>query len=124
MTRLSGPGRIQPRAFDTTPHWRDVKGPEEMLRFRSSWMDLAGLMTILSVSGFAFFSYAPADDRRWLALGLLVAFACVQLLDSDRFAFGREHLTDHLVLAMLTVINLGLFWSDAEPFSVVILEWH
>lgn len=92
-----------------------------MFRFRRSWIDLAGLMTILSITGFTFFSYSPEDNRRWLALGLLVAFTFFQLLDSKRFICGREHLLPHLLLAILAVINLGLFWSDAEPLSVVIL---
>lgn len=92
-----------------------------MLRFRSNWIDLAGLMTSLSITGFTFFSYSPEDDRRWLALGLLVIFAALQLLDSKLFTLGREYLTEYLVLTMLTVINMSLYGIAAEPLSVVIL---
>ncbi len=92
-----------------------------MFRFRGTWLDLAGLMTIVSITGFTFFSYAAEDDRRWLALGLLAIFAILQLLDTDHVAFGRVPLVDHLVLAALVIINLSLFWSAAEPLAVVIL---
>ncbi len=108
------PVRIQLKSFCLT--WG-----KSMFRFRGSWIDIAGLMTILSITGFTFFSYAPEDDRRWLALGLLVVFTVLQLLDTKHVAFGPEPLIDHLVLAILTLINLSLFWSAAEPLSVVIL---
>ncbi|MDH3602437.1 MAG: histidine kinase, partial [Candidatus Tectomicrobia bacterium] len=90
-------------------------------RFRIRWIDIAGLMTILSITGFTFFSFPPQDQRRWVALGLLVVFTLVQLLDIQPAKTGRQHRASHLILAFLVVINMGLFWSNANPLSVVIL---
>lgn len=92
-----------------------------MLRFRRSWITITGLVTILSITGLTFFGYAPTDNRRWLALGLLVIFAFVHLLDLKRIAPRRTSLPAYLLLVTLTVINIGLFWCAAEPLSVVIL---
>lgn len=86
------------------------------------WVEWLALVTVLVVALFAFSLY-PADDvRRWGVLGLMVLFLAAQIWPpEDESESGQFHWFEHVRLAFLTLLTLGMVALQINFTAIIIL---
>jgi signal transduction histidine kinase len=88
-----------------------------LTRYRYTWFDLIGLVTLCAVTGMVWSLYHPTDLRRWVALGVLLIFVLLSSIHLSQEHSRREHLR----LALLTLLTLALIYLEANLTGVIVL---
>ena len=87
-----------------------------------SWLEWLGLVTVVVVAVFAFSLYPATDARRWAVLGLMALFFVSQLWPAEcEIQPGVFDRREHLRLAFLTLLTLGMFALDVNFTAIIIL---
>jgi signal transduction histidine kinase len=95
---------------------------QQKLTLPQSWIEWMGLVTVVVVAIFAFSLY-PADDvRRWGVLGLIALFLAAQIWPpEDESESGKFHPFEHVRLAFLTLLTLGMVALQINFTAIIIL---
>jgi signal transduction histidine kinase len=95
---------------------------QQKLSLPQSWLDWLGLVTVLVVAVFAFSLYPATDARRWAVLGLMALFFVSQIWPAEcEIRPGVFDRREHLRLAFLTLLTLGMFALDVNFTAIIIL---
>lgn len=87
-----------------------------------SWVDWLALGTVAVVALFAFSLYPAEDQRRWGTLGLLLLFLAAQSYPPEiEVQIVRSSWREHLRLAFLTLLTLGMVALQVNFTAVIIL---
>lgn len=81
-----------------------------------------GLVTVVVVALFAFSLYPTDDVRRWGVLGLMALFLAAQIWPpEDESKLGKFHWFEHVRLAFLILLTLGMVALQINFTAIIIL---